>query len=276
MRKTWVVVIAAAATLSGCNSDEDVTPPAAPRGVYSVTGDHEVFLSWLANTEHDVAGYRIYEGPCARGPGCPYDLVTSTTGTSVTVTGLANGSTRFFAVAAYDRSGNEGDLSYETVFDTPRPEGFDVALSSHTSNPASSGWDFSAQVVRSFDHSQTDIYFEATSGSSGWLTRMLARDGSTQIQDAGYASTLDAVDYAPNGGWSANGEVDLTEGHCYVVWTRDNHYAKFRVTRFDFPPSGPPAVVFDWAYQVDTGNRELKVRPATPAGGVSAARVPAR
>jgi hypothetical protein len=48
-------------------------------------------------------------------------------------------------------------------------------------------------------------------------------------------------------------------GHCYVVWTRDDHYAKFRVTDIQPAAGGvPDRVVFDWAYQVDPGNRELR------------------
>ncbi len=36
---------------------------------------------------------------------------------------MTNGQTRFLAVSAIDRAGNESALSYDTVFDTPRPEG---------------------------------------------------------------------------------------------------------------------------------------------------------
>jgi hypothetical protein len=49
----------------------------------------------------------------------------------------------------------------------------------------------------------------------------------------------------------------LIPGHCYLVWTRDNHYAKFRVTGLS-----PTVVSFDWAYQTDPGNPELHARRA--------------
>jgi hypothetical protein len=42
-----------------------------------------------------------------------------------------------------------------------------------------------------------------------------------------------------------------------VVWTWDDHYAKFRVSSVS---SG--RVVFDWAYQLVPSNRLLKKTPA--------------
>ena len=82
MRKVVATLLAAAALgVAGCNdstSPRDVTPPAAPRGLYHVTGDGQVSLSWLANTESDLAGYRVYESPCSSGQNCPYSRIGAT------------------------------------------------------------------------------------------------------------------------------------------------------------------------------------------------------
>ena len=256
MRKAIPILLAVMSLgLSGCNESTtappaDVTPPAAPRGLYSVTGDTEVTLRWLANTEGDVAGYRIYEAPCADGPSCPYDRVGSTSATTFVVTGLSNGVTRYFAVAAVDHAGNESQLSIENWYDTPRPEGSAV-LGNFVNDPVGAGWDFSAFLARSQLDPATDIFF----GYNGAVFQMFAMDALTDIQDAGYAATLDAVDWAPDGGWSPTGTVELIPGHCYVVWTRDNHFAKFRVTGLS-----SSVVSFDWAYQTDPGNPELHAR----------------
>ncbi len=84
----------------------------------------------------------------------------------------------------------------------------------------------------------------------------------TEIQDAGYHLYMDDVGWAPPDGWSPRGAVELIEGHIYVVWTRDDHYAKFRVTSL-----APGRVIFDWAYQTAQGNQELKTQePVVPAG----------
>jgi hypothetical protein len=265
MRGSWLLLIAAVAGLSGCDDEtapRDLSPPAAPRGFYSVTGDQTVYLNWLGNTESDVAGYRIYQAPCASGSACPYTRIGSTSGTTFTISGLSNGVTAYYAVAAYDRAGNESDLSYQTVFDTPRPEGLAARLSDYLTSPALAGWDFSSEVVRPWDDAETDVFF----GYNGSIFQMFVPDFQTDIQDAGYASTLDAVDFAPNGGWSPSGSVELIMGHCYVVWTRDNHFAKFRLSQFVPGSSGPPRVEFDWAYQVAAGNPELRARPAREEG----------
>ncbi len=267
-RMLTLLALPLALVLGGCEDDSvsprDLTPPAAPRGFHSVTGDHSVRLAWLANTESDVVGYRVYTADCGSGGGCPYRLVATTYGTTYTVTGLANGVTRYYAVSAFDASGNESVLADvdEDVFDTPRPAGA-LALQSLQSNSARSGWDLSAYAIVAASDPLVDLIFS----DDGVTYEMYAPFTDTDIQDAGYATTLDAVDFAPTAGWSPTGTAELVPGHCYLVWTRDGNYAKFRVTSLSAGRVG-----FDWAYQTDTGNRELKPTRA-PADGERVPRV---
>ena len=266
MRQAIPILLALLATgVVGCDetttAPRDVHPPAAPRGLYSVTGDGSVRLYWLANTESDVAGYRIYLSPCESGSSCPYDRIGSTSSTQFVATGLTNGVTRYYAVAAVDHAGNESALSYETVFDTPRPDG-SALLTDYTESGSAStaGWDFSAFMRRPWNDIQTDIFY----GDNGSVKQMFTTGVEVQpgvwvytdIQDAGYATSLDAVDYAPTSGWSPTGTAELIQGHCYIVWTWDDHYAKFRVTSLN-----SAYVEYEWAYQTDTGNGELRARP---------------
>ena len=260
-----VLLVAGALGVSGCNdssSPRDTTPPAAPRGVYSVTGDHVATINWLANTEGDLAGYRVYEAPCASGTSCPYDRIGTTIATQFAATGLTNGVTRFFAVSAVDKAGNESELSLEDVFDTPRPAGSTV-LNNFVNGTAGAGWDFSAAAKVASTDPSADIFY----GDNGSVRQMFATEVEVQpgvfvpndIQDAGYASSLDAVDFSPVGqtaGWSPTGTVELIAGHCYIVWTWDDHYAKFRVTGIS-----STTVSLDWAYQTAAGNPELRARP---------------
>ena len=248
---------------AGCDETStgprDVTAPAAPRGFYSVTGDGQVNLYWLENTEADVAGYRVYVAPCASGSSCPYDRIGTTSATQFTANGLTNGVTRYYAVAAVDHAGNESALSYEDVFDTPRPEGGATLTDFTGAQPANSGWDFSAFLRRPFDAAGTDIYY----GDNGSVKQMFTTGvevspGSwlyTDIQDAGYVASLEALDWAPSTGWSPTGTVELIPGHAYYVWTWDDHYAKFRVSELF-----PDYVTIEWAYQTALGNPELKAR----------------
>lgn len=272
MTRPWMPLLAAALLLPGClevTGPGDRTPPAAPRNLISVTGDHQVTLHWLANTEPDVAGYHVYQSPCARGGSCPYTRIATLEGVDATtfvVTGLTNGETWYYAVSAFDRSGNDSDLSYEDVFDTSRPEGFGVTLANASESAAGSGFDFSSydtpNAIRSWNDPLTDMYFTSDGSTALMVVPSVSNGG---IQDMGYATTLDAVDYAPSSGWSPTGSVELIPGHDYVLWTRigspDVHYAKFRVTALT-----AHAVTFDWAYQVAPGNRELRVRPAGSGG----------
>jgi phage baseplate assembly protein W len=69
-------------------------------------------VSWNANTESDLAGYRIYVGTRSGSYGVvgPFEV---TNRTSFTIPNLPLGTTYFFAVSAFDKSGNESAKSAE-------------------------------------------------------------------------------------------------------------------------------------------------------------------
>ena len=69
-------------------------------------------LSWGANTETDLAGYRIYYG---MEPGVYGSTSALITGTSYTITGLQEGKTYYFVVTAVDTAGNESGYSTPEV-----------------------------------------------------------------------------------------------------------------------------------------------------------------
>lgn len=81
-------------------------PPAPPAPVDTAT------FTWNANTDTDLAGYTLYIGT---GSGSytfagPFDVKQATT---YTVSNLPRGQTYYFAVTAYDTSGNESQPSAE-------------------------------------------------------------------------------------------------------------------------------------------------------------------
>jgi len=256
-----LAVLAATVTLllfaGGCSDETTVsvdrTPPRAPRGVFSVTGDQKVDIYWLENCESDLEGYRVYWSESEPGP---YKFIASTTATHYTDIDVTNGHTYYYAVTAYDRKGNESELSHETVFDTPRPEGFDLVLYDFNGpNSALSGYVFSTDTRQYYALDiapATDIYYGYVGGEFVMFTwNPNPVWPLTLIQDAGYRPLVE-LDYAPNAGWSESGWVTLTLGHSYYVLTRDNHFAKFYVKNV-----GPQYVSVDWAYQTDVGNPEL-------------------
>jgi hypothetical protein len=244
----------------------DTEAPNIPVGVCSVTGDQKVTLYWYPNTDNDLAGYNIYWSPEPEGP---YEYMGCSKSAFYADREVENGLTYFYAVTAYDCSGNESELSEECVFDTPRPEGRGVRIWDANLYEFDSGYDFSTEYVQPWDESSTDIYCIYDDQVEAFY--MVAADRYTDIQDFGYMDDLDAIDYAPEDGWSQTGVVELIFGHGYIVWTDNNHFAKFRVTSIR-----DNYLKFDWAYQEDRGNPELAPNPDAETDSVSTPRAFAR
>lgn len=79
-------------------------------------GASTVSIQWTPNTDPAVIGYNVYYGAASRN----YTNVLSTGNTSaLTVPGLVEGKTYFFAVTAFDALGDESDLSDEAQFIVP-------------------------------------------------------------------------------------------------------------------------------------------------------------
>lgn len=78
-------------------------------------------LSWNPRNDVTVAGYKIYYGPASRAYA---NVVDAGNATNVTVSGLEDGSTNFFAATTYDASTNESTFSDEVSFvaATPVPD----------------------------------------------------------------------------------------------------------------------------------------------------------
>jgi len=261
MKHVGILVIAATMFV-GCDAFEsypDITPPSRPTGLYTETGDNFIELFWRSNTEHDVAGYNIFVSSAYNGR---YELIGSTSSSYFLDNGAVNGNTYYYAVTAFDFDGNESELSRDVAYDVPRPEGYGVVLDNFRSSPLYAGYDFSDYSVVPYNDSYTDMYFENFNGDFYMNVRT-----DTDIQDMGYSNSLLDVKAAPSTGWSSTHDVRLYIGHTYVVWTYDDHYAKFRVTSIS-----PTRVVFDWAYQLQTGNPMLK-RVVAPGGGRQTAQV---
>jgi hypothetical protein len=98
-------------------TDEAPPPPAL---VQAAARDRAVELSWKASAASDVAGYFIYYGRASGeylGTGAMLGPSPIDAGkrTSITLDGLENGVLYYFAVAAYDWAGHEGDFSREII-----------------------------------------------------------------------------------------------------------------------------------------------------------------
>ncbi|MBI4288416.1 MAG: S8 family serine peptidase, partial [Chloroflexi bacterium] len=95
----------------------DNTPPAAPAGLNATPSATSIALTWTANTEADIAGYKIYydtkAGPPFQGTGVAQGNSPITVGNvaAYTLSGLNTGIPLHVALTAYDTHGNESDYS---------------------------------------------------------------------------------------------------------------------------------------------------------------------
>ncbi len=75
-----------------------------------------VQLSWNANAEGNLAGYKLYMGTVSGIYGSPTTLGLATT---TTVTALVPGTTYYFALTAFNLAGQESSKSLEITYSAP-------------------------------------------------------------------------------------------------------------------------------------------------------------
>jgi hypothetical protein len=97
------------ATISGGGITKQVP---ATLTLTAVTVANAASLAWKANTDSDLAGYKVYKGTSSGAYAAPVTTLPKTT-TSYTVAGLQTGTTYFFVITAYDNAGNESLYSSE-------------------------------------------------------------------------------------------------------------------------------------------------------------------
>jgi hypothetical protein len=270
-----ICVLAMALTLSlaGCNSTNtcdpyggpyiDNQPPAVPTCVTSITGDTYVIVEWNPVEVDDIEGYGVYRSREYDGTYMRIGDVAWDEPTEFWDEGLTNGVTYFYAVDAYDISGNVSDLSYEWVDDTPRPEGWDMQWMTRQFEPDEAGIaiipdQYDSIVILPYNSFAAQYYL---SRPEGGLMRIVPLKGN-QLQDFGFTYSEDDISEAPLDGWSSdpNG-VEVILEHTYILRTTAGYYGKIRVETM-----GPNWAVVYWAYQGQQWNTELAPRlvGATP------------
>lgn len=249
--KLFFISLITSVTFTACNlhvNDPysiDIAPPSPPTGIIAINGDNRVDLSWYSNRETDVAGYNVYYAYSYHGK---YTLLGTTKTNYFIDDGAKNGDTYYYAVTAFDYNGNESDLSYDVVYSTPRPEGFNQSIFNYRQYPDKGGYSFTTYSTVAYDAKSSDFFFENYNG-----TFYLDVWNDSEIQDMGSTNDIYDISNAPASGWSSTKDEIAIAGHTYVIWTWDNHYAKVRINSIT-----NDKISFDWAFQLVAGNRQLK------------------
>jgi len=139
---------------------DNMWPPSKPLNVRAQAGDGTVQIDWDANSDLDLAGYRLHRGMSADSLSLLSDVGTATTYLDTNVT---NDSTYYYAVVAYDDDDNESvfsDIVQATPSIRPKtPTGFDYRFDT---NAAFLIWD--SQDIPGI--SAVNIYRSETDASS--------------------------------------------------------------------------------------------------------------
>ena len=86
------------------NWTEADPPPAAPTNLVATAGNRRITLNWTANTEPDLAGYRIFRSTTSGGPF--NEIAGPQTQTTYIDNGLNNSATYYYVVQAQDDAGS--------------------------------------------------------------------------------------------------------------------------------------------------------------------------
>src|SRR5512136_1446198 len=93
----------------------------------------QIRLAWDANSEPDLAGYKVYYGTASRSYGTPVNVGNVTT---YTVTGLTTGQAYYLAVTAYDNASPANESTYSTEVSGAATDPAQTVSITVTTNPA--------------------------------------------------------------------------------------------------------------------------------------------
>lgn len=254
----------------------------APSALTSISLDSAIQLSWSPNSRTSApnlfAYYRVYSSPfdldAGRCDDVHWVLEGSTVSEDFLATGLDDGVPRCFDVSTVSSDGHESAWATPR-HDTPRHDARNAIVDALQSAAATSGFKFvdatsatSARfgVVLSGSRADLDFRVERRSDGSLWLTPVRS-DVRVALYATSPVADLTSIDVAPARSAFSTGAIEAVPGYAYVFETQladGLHYAAVRVTHVN-----ANYVIFDWAYQSDPGNPELRrVRGGGAVGGV--------
>jgi len=246
------------------------TPPPVPDSPLVIALDDAAYILWgeAARNASDFSHYRVYQDD----GGTSY-LLGETDSEGFLDLLAANGVTSTYFVTSVDTDGHESAGS-ASASGTPRPDYHAELIRDHVADPTTSGFRFQLDesTVAVGSGNDPDIHFRLETDLSGWwlvpgVGTGVSEQGFTTALKCGVGADADCVDVsvAPLSGYTTN-DVPLTPEFSYVLRVDEGgqtHYGVIRVTHLGVDQNGDAIMIFDWAYQLQSGNRSL----VSPSGG---------
>ncbi len=198
------------------------TGPPAPTGLIAIAGNMQVSLSWTASA--GATSYNVYRGTSSGGESST--AVGMTTGTAYTDSGLSNGVTYYYEVAAVDGMGTSARSNEAAAIFEPAPSPAAHVLWSNSG--ALSLWNYNPS---------TGSYTQNSYGPyAGWTPTEIADgpDGLTRVLwvSTGGAAAIWSVNtstgaftqntFGPYPDWTATALSVNPSGTTHVLWTSTN------------------------------------------------------
>lgn len=180
----------------------DQSPPAVPTGL-AVTGatNDSITLAWNAVGDADLDYYTLYKDG---------SIYTTSSATTITVTGLATGSSYSFAVSATDTAGNESSLSGTVQGATQTSGGGDTAAPAVPSGLAVVGASESSLSLDWSDNGESDLVGYEVYLDGSLLTTTSSSAYTYTGLSAGTSYTLAVAAYDSSGNSSARATLQAS------------------------------------------------------------------
>jgi hypothetical protein len=242
-------------------------PPPVPDAPSVIALDGANYFTWGIDARNaaDFSHYRVYQDA-----GTTSYLLGETDSEGFLDLLAANGSTYDYFVTSVDTDGHESAGSASAA-GTPRPDFTGEWLYDHFDDPTASGFRFpddeSTYPIVAGTDATRDFRVETDAGGAWWL---VPNPADVYVYPTGFVTTAlkcgvgaDAgctdVSVAPSTGY-AQGDVELVPQTSYVVRVGTGtsaYYGVIRVAFQGFDQNGDAIMIFDWAFQLQAGNRNL-------------------
>jgi hypothetical protein len=235
----------------------------------------QVTLAWDANTEPDLAGYRVHYGTASGSYTSSVDVHKVTTSSIGTLTA---GQTYYFAVTAYDASGNESGYSNQVSYSV-------AAANGAPATPATPAGASSALVNASitFSTSATDPnndslgyrYDWGDGVISGWGAASQSHSWATAGQYAVKAQARDS--HFVESAWSAGNMVTISQNQPPTANAgSDQTVDAGAVVSLNGTGSDPDNGILSWQWTQRAGNAVILTGAATQQARFTAPNVATR